>query len=154
MNAISGIQFPVDDGLCTQFPIEIILRRDKLVRTRASIRHASNVSDERRLDTQKFEAAWQDAELPKVKEIIAEAKTVLQLSTQNRFSDEGLVLEISGPDQEHLTLIDLPDYFISTRTGQDSSDIELVNKIADQYVLNSRPVVLAIVSGKNDYKIR
>lgn len=38
LNAISAIQFPIHDGLCTQFPTEIVLCQEQGVRTKASIR--------------------------------------------------------------------------------------------------------------------
>lgn len=152
LHAISGIQFPVDDGICTQFPTEIILRREDIVRTKASIRHVPGISKERRADLEAFESTWESTELSNLGNIIRDAKKVMQLDERKRFSDESLVLEISGPKQEHLTLIDLPSYFMSTQTGQSSNDITLVNEIAERYVSNPRAVVLAILSGKNDFE--
>lgn len=152
LNAISGLEFPVGSGVCTQFPTEIILRRDDVVRTKASIRHASEIDDDRRLKIQKFETKWQHADLSKLQTIITEVKEVLHFDENSRFSSDSLVLNISGPDQEHLTLIDLPGFFISTKTDQTEEDIGLVNRIADRYASNSRAVVLAVISGKNDFQ--
>lgn len=150
LHAISGIQFPIHDGLCTQFPTEIVLRREQSVRTKASIRHHSGSSKQRRSDFEAFETKWQSSQLSDLKDIISDAKKVLQLNDRNRFSNESLVLEISGPDQEHLTLIDLPGFIVSTQTGQSSNDIRLVNDIAKRYTSNNRAVVLAVVSGRTD----
>lgn len=152
LQAISGIQFPIEAGICTQFPTEIILRREDVVRTKAYIRHASTVSDQQRSGFETFAMEWHNTELSRLPEIIDGAQKILQLTERKRFADESLVLEISGPDQEHLTLIDLPGLFVSTQQGQSSSDITLVNEIAKRYVSNTRAVVLAVISGRNDFE--
>lgn len=152
LHAISGIQFPIDDGLCTQFPTEIVLRREQVVRTKASIRYAPDISERQCSNFESFEAKWQNTQLSNLKHIISDAKQILQLNDRKRFSAESLVLEICGLDQEHLTLIDLPGFFVSTQTGQSSSDITLVNEIAKRYVSNNRAVVLAVISGRNDFE--
>lgn len=82
--------------------------------------------------------------------IITNAKETLGLSDRRGFRSETLVLEVCGPDQEHLTLIDLPGYFVSTRDGQLKTDIKLVEDIANSYILKDRAIVLAVVSAQTD----
>lgn len=110
----------------------------------------SNIALERRSEFEVFETKWQNLELCDLQHVISDAKKVMQLD--KKISDKSLVLEISSPDQEHLTLIDLPGFFVSTGEGQSPEDIALVNEIARRYVSNKRAVVLAIVSGKNDFE--
>lgn len=152
LHAISGIQFPRDDGVCTQFPTEIILRREKVISTKAFIRCPTDVPKERQADYKRFEQMWSNTSLDNLRDIIADAKTVLQLNDRKRFSPESLVLEVSGPNQEHLSLIDLPGFFVSTQINQNQSDIALVNDIAKNYISKERAIILAVVSGKNDFE--
>lgn len=152
LHAISGIQFPTDDGLCTQFPTEIILRRESIISTKASIRSPADISEQRKAEYKSFEQMWSNTSLDNLKHIITDAKAVLKLNDRKRFCPESLVLEVSGPDQEHLTLIDLPGFFVSTQVNQSQSDIELVNDIAKHYIDKERAIVLAVVSGKNDFE--
>lgn len=150
LHAISGIQFPTDDGLCTQFPTEIILRREDFVRIKASIRHHAGVPDQRCSDFEAFRLKWQDTDLASLNDIISDTKRVLHLDDRNRFSADSLVLEICGPDQENLSLIDLPGFFVSTQTDQSSTGIVDFNETAQRYVSNDRAVVLAIICGNNE----
>jgi len=152
LHAISGIQFPISDGLCTQFPTEIVLRRESETSTKASIRMLGDVDDRRKRELKTFEKKWSNASPTDLKHIIADAKAVLGLTDGKGFSPESLILEVCGPHQEHLTLIDLPGFFISTKINQDPGDIALVNEIAHHYMSKERAIVLAVVSGKTDFE--
>ena len=155
LNAISGVTFPTDDGLCTQFPTEIILRREETVANYARLhlnRDYREASEPFKKSVEAFEQRWFSFDLKQLKEIILDAKTLFGIDGQKHFSFDTLVLEICGPTQDHLTLIDLPGYFVSTQVGQHESDIGLVNKIADHYMHKKHATILAIVSGKNDFE--
>lgn len=150
LHAISGIQFPTADGRCTQFPTEIILRRENTTSTKAYIRFSTKIPAQRKIDFERFAQDWSTTSLAKLKEIMIDAKAVLKLDKTKYFCQESLVLEVSGPEQEHLTLIDLPGFFVSTQVNQSQSDITLVDDIARHYMSKERTIVLAVISGKTD----
>lgn len=67
------------------------------------------------------------------------------------FSRDVLRLEISGPDQEHLSVIDVPGIFKSTTEGVTTkADIQLVRNIVRGYMDNPRSVMLAVVPASID----
>ena len=67
------------------------------------------------------------------------------------FSNDVLRLEVSGPDQEHLSVIDVPGIFKSTTDGVTTkADIKLVRKMVKDYMDNPRSVMLAVVPANVD----
>lgn len=67
------------------------------------------------------------------------------------FSNDVLRLEISGPGQEHLSVIDVPGIFKSTTEGiTTKADIELVRSMVKGYMDNHRSVMLAVVPANTD----
>ena len=67
------------------------------------------------------------------------------------FSDDVLRVEISGPRQPHLTLVDLPGLIHAENKQQSAADVQLVKALVKSYVANTRGIILAVVSAKNDY---
>lgn len=67
------------------------------------------------------------------------------------FSNDVLLLEISGPEQEHLSVIDVPGIFKSTTEGVTTkADIQLVRNMVKGYMDNPRSVMLAVVPASID----
>jgi hypothetical protein len=72
-------------------------------------------------------------------------------TTSSAFSNNVLRVEISGPTQQHFTIVDLPSLIYSKNKLQTSTDIALVLSIVQLYMANRRSIVLAVVSAKNNY---
>jgi hypothetical protein len=67
------------------------------------------------------------------------------------FSRDILHLEICGPTQEHLSVIDVPGIFKSTTTGLTTKDdMTLVRRMVQGYMENPRSVMLAVVPANVD----
>lgn len=67
------------------------------------------------------------------------------------FSDDVLKIEICGPDQEHLSVIDVPGIFKKTTEGLTTkSDIRMVRKMVSTYMENPRAVILAVIPANVD----
>lgn len=67
------------------------------------------------------------------------------------FSNDVLRLEISGPLQEHLSVIDVPGIFKSTTEGLTTkADIDLVRCMVRSYMDNPRSVMLAVIPANVD----
>ncbi|KAJ5162314.1 hypothetical protein N7492_007706 [Penicillium capsulatum] len=62
------------------------------------------------------------------------------------FSSHVLQLEICGPDEDHVTVIDIPGIFRTTTEGRTTkADITVVRNMVLQYMRNPRSVILAVV---------
>lgn len=67
------------------------------------------------------------------------------------FSDDVLKIEICGPKQQHLSVIDVPGIFRNTTVGVTTdSDIEVVRNMVNQYMRNPRSVILAVIPANVD----
>ncbi|CAF9942508.1 hypothetical protein IMSHALPRED_003852 [Imshaugia aleurites] len=84
--------------------------------------------------------------------LIENAKAAMGISTHGKaFSKDLLRVEVSGPDRPHLTIVDLPGLIHSETKQQSASDVELVQDVVQSYMKESRSIILAVVSAKNDY---
>lgn len=72
-------------------------------------------------------------------------------SAVNAISSDVLRIEITGPSHPQLTIVDLPGLIHSENATQTAQDVELVSKLVRQYMSNSRSIILAVISGKNDF---
>lgn len=70
--------------------------------------------------------------------------------TSKNFSSDVLRIELSGPDQPHLTLVDLPGLFHAGSMKQSDNDAIAVTSLVTSYMAKARSVILAIISAKND----
>lgn len=67
------------------------------------------------------------------------------------FSNDVLKIEICGPDQEHLSVIDVPGIFKKTTEGLTTkSDICMVRNMVSNYMKNPRAVILAVIPANVD----
>jgi len=150
LEAISGLQFPRKDNLCTRFATEVILRRNETESTNASIVPANDRSEDDRkqlLDFHKCDVRAEDLE-----SLVEEARSVMGIDGDTKaFSNDVLRIELSGPHQPHLTLADLPGLFSAGNKAQSDSDAEAVRSLVLSYMRNPRSIILAVVSAKNDF---
>ncbi len=67
------------------------------------------------------------------------------------FSDDVLRIEVAGPNQEHLSVVDVPGIFRKITEGVTTQiDIANVRAMAERYMENPRSVILAVVPANVD----
>jgi len=72
-------------------------------------------------------------------------------SPQKTFSDDVLRLEVCGPMQEHLSIIDVPGIFKKTTQGLTTkSDMDMVRSMVHTYMQNPRSVMLVVIPANVD----
>ncbi len=150
LQAISGLVFPSKDNLCTRFATEVILRRASTKGLSVSImpgQDRSAVDRERLLD---FRYAIQNDE--DFAALFDNAKQVMGLTDHSSaFSKDILRVEILGPSQPQLTLVDLPGLIHSESKSLTTQDVELVTELVKSYMKNPRSIILAVITAKNDF---
>lgn len=152
LEGISGIPFPRQDGLCTRFATEIILRHDPTEQraTAMIIPHSSHTADEKsRLSA--FRQHIRDfSELPDIIEAAAKLMGVRGYGIDAdapAFSADVLRLELVGKTGLHLTIVDLPGLISVSEVEE---DVQLVENLVDSYLENSRTIILAVVPASSD----
>lgn len=149
LEAISGIPFPRQETLCTRFATEVILRktpRDKIT--------ASIVPEKGRTTTELALLRDFQHELKSQEDfssLFDKAGEAMGFPTSGKsFSKDILRVEICGPSQPQLTLVDLPGLIHTATKTQTAGDVLLVHDLVEQYLRSPRSIILAIVSAKND----
>ncbi|KAK3075634.1 hypothetical protein LTR53_000876 [Teratosphaeriaceae sp. CCFEE 6253] len=149
---------PRDSGLCTRFATQIVFRRAAEDRILVSIipdRDASPLHSSR---VKAWGRAVSSLDSDTFRSIMKEVKSLVKLADADdlglrkpTFSSDVLRLEISGPSQEHLSVIDVPGIFKSTTEGVTTkADIQLVRTMVKGYMDNPRSVMLAVVPANVD----
>ncbi|TKA65559.1 hypothetical protein B0A49_06862 [Cryomyces minteri] len=151
LEAISGVPFPKKDNLCTRFATEVILRRASQSGLTVSLvpGKARSPADQERLQQFRYELSSSND----FATLFEQAREAMGLSSVggNAFSDDILRVEIYGPKQPQLTIVDLPGLIHSHNKQQTEHDVELVAKLVARYMENPRSIILAVVSARNDF---
>ncbi|CAK47954.1 hypothetical protein M747DRAFT_264994 [Aspergillus niger ATCC 13496] len=133
LEGLTLFTFPRDSGLCTRHATQIIFRRtnDGERRITASIILGLNEPEER---------------AAQLREWIAEDIHDL---TPNSLSE--LMADISGPDEDHLSVIDVPGIFRNMTPGLTTKeDKEMVREMVESYMKNPRSIMLTVVPANVD----
>lgn len=70
----------------------------------------------------------------------------------NATSSNMLRIKIIGLSHPQLTIVDLPGLIHSENATRTAQDVELVSKLVRQCMGSSRRIILAVISGKNDFR--
>lgn len=154
LEAISGLAFPTKDNVCTRFATELILRRAPETSVTASIQPDDD--DEAPAEKERirqFKSSTVD--LKDFAVIVKEAEKFIGVGTDGHiFSKNVLRVEVSGPTQPHLTLVDLPGLYHAPDESQAAKGVGFVESLVMSYIKNKRSVVLAVVSAKSEIALQ
>ncbi|KAK7911643.1 P-loop containing nucleoside triphosphate hydrolase protein [Apiospora marii] len=152
LEAISGMSFPTKDTLCTRFATELILRRNPSVGIHVSIHPGPDRSPKDKQILEAFKYTHDDLDIG---EAIDQAKNAMGLDGGDAvFSADVLRIEVSGPTQPHLTIVDLPGLFLAGNKDQSEADAKLVESLVLSYMKKPRSIILAVVSAKSDFALQ
>lgn len=152
LEAISGMSFPTKDNLCTRFATELILRRtpDATISCTVSIIADPKRPEDEKATLSKFSPKI-DIETLNLETVVESAKDEMGLSEAKRFSNDILRVELCGPSQPHLTMVDLPGLFSARNKDQSEEDADTVERLVRRHMERPRSIILAVVSAKNDF---
>ena len=150
LEAVSGIQFPQKDNLCTRFATEVVLRRGSEKNAKVSIVPGTDRTEQEKAKLLAFQRL--DVDLTKFETLVNGARDAMGLDLDApAFSTDILRVELSGPTQPHLTLVDLPGLFRAGSKLQSDDDATAVTSLVLSYMRKTRSIILAVVSAKNDF---
>ncbi|TIC93552.1 Interferon-induced GTP-binding protein Mx3 [Colletotrichum higginsianum] len=156
LEGITGIPFPRQEGLCTRFPTEIILRHsNEPLRTKASIRPHSGRSAEMARTLRSYEREMKEdlSDLPVAIEEVSKLMGIRGFTdsqTDAAFASDALRIEVTGPTGLQLSIVDLPGLISVANEEQSEADVEAVHAMVRGYLSSSRTIILAVVQASND----
>ncbi|KAM5388265.1 hypothetical protein ACJA88_000129 [Fusarium oxysporum] len=154
LEAVSGKQFPIKDGLCTRFATELVLRRDRHISIKVSITPGESRFGE---DKERLENWIPTASIDEecLGAVTKEAEAMMAIPTgTGEFYEDTLRVELTGPEQPHLTMVDLPGLFRGGNKSQSDADISIVHDMVERYMARPRSIILTVVSAKYEYVLQ
>ena len=155
LESLTGFCLPRDAGLCTRYATQITCCRDPQKSVSISIIAGPNADSARKERLQTFHRVVENISGDDFVQIYEEANKIMGIrsedstndGSQTTFSEDILKVEISGPDQDHLTVIDVPGIFRTATPGLTTEDdITLVYNMVKRYMKNPRTIILAVIS--------
>ena len=155
LEGITGIPFPRQDGVCTKFATEIILRHEPHTsRTTATVIPHGRRSEQ---EKERFHSYRRDlADFSELPSVISDAASLMRIRGHSDVQDgpafgaDVLRIEVVGNTGLHLTVVDLPGLISVNSDEQTDEDVELVANLVDGYLESSRTIILAVIQATND----
>ncbi|KAI1743085.1 interferon-induced GTP-binding protein Mx [Xylaria scruposa] len=153
LEALTEIPFPRSENLCTRFATEISLRREAT--NKLTIRvipdDARPVEEQRKIK----EFTQSITNFDELHMVMNNAMMIMGISnpkgaSNKTFSKDVLSIEIEGPSQPQVTLVDIPGLISTSVRGVSEADITTVAAITDRYISQPRTICLAVVQASND----
>ncbi|KAJ6161601.1 hypothetical protein N7485_009831 [Penicillium canescens] len=180
LQAITEVSFPVKDGTCTRFPIQISFRQTSAAKelpVKATIVPGRQSENDGALLARIRDFAVERKELTTnvIKEIIEKATECIfgphQPGKRVSLSDATLRIERSGPDEMHWTIIDLPglirgdkknpkEHGLNGANGDGPEDTSMrmnaavASDLARRYLSNNRNIVLVVIDDVDVERLR
>jgi interferon-induced GTP-binding protein Mx1 len=142
LSALSGLEFPSSNELCTRCPTQIIMTKDDQFKTTVCLQRYQKTD----------EAEPELKELSDTNEIMhAIEKITKQLVDEGQvISDDCIVIRARGPNLPNLSVIDLPGIVRTVGDGEDKSMIPRVKALVERFMKQSRTIILAVIPANVD----
>ncbi|TVY45716.1 Interferon-induced GTP-binding protein [Lachnellula subtilissima] len=160
LEGLTNLPFPRDSGLCTRHPTQIVFNRSKVSMIEASIMQASGQAESTVAALAKFGkrqvTSLDEQSFMNLLALASECMGLPPAGTKRdpemvSFSDNILKLELSGPEYENFSVVDLPGLFRKPTLGQTTKeDMTLVRGMVARYLSNPRSIILAVVPANVD----
>jgi hypothetical protein len=145
------VELPSASELTTRCPIRLRMKLSDERSARVSVqwkKPPSNESGKELAFPVKIIAEDEWAKLP---DAIAEAQRHIIDITGKEVASDVVEVEITGPQCEDLTVVDLPGIVRTTGKGESENLGEDIKELTDTYLKNSRCVILAVVPANVDF---
>lgn len=159
LEAPTRFRFPVSDGVCTTFPIRLVLQRSAAdetyvtspILTRQQISPHGNEDEVQRSTQEAIEKYQESIQAKQNASNTAQNSHLATEGASKTFSAGVVEIERHGPDVPFLEITDLPGLFYSTNREQDDAGRQIVQDIAKSFVKSERNVVILVIQGRSQY---
>ncbi|KAI1144894.1 interferon-induced GTP-binding protein Mx2 [Nemania diffusa] len=154
LESLTGFAFPRGTKLCTRYATQITCRREVKEGVSVSIIPRPGADDDLKAKLIAFRRDLPTLDNQALALIFAEANEAMRIRPDiddanlslDAFSQDILKIEISGPDQTHLTVIDVPGIFrVATPGLTTKTDAAMVRNMVKAYIANRRTIILAVI---------
>ncbi|KAI0604139.1 Dynamin family protein, partial [Pyrenophora tritici-repentis] len=159
LESLTGIPFPRGQELCTRYATQITHRREAHQRIDISIFPGPHASQDHKRELELYRKQVQTTaqlrtEFPDILtqvDALMSIKTIANTAGENTFSEDVLKIEKCGPNEDYLTIIDVPGIFRNIDEGVTTKkDKKLVEDMVKRYIKDSRTIILAVLPSNVD----
>ncbi|KAL1867172.1 hypothetical protein VTK73DRAFT_4284 [Phialemonium thermophilum] len=158
LESLCGIPFPKAQSLCTRHATQITSRRSDEESVKITINPGPHASELHRKQLEKFRQTLPSGQnlRERFADILAEANKSMGLRAEaskgegDIFSEDVLKVEIQGPNEDYLTVIDVPGIFRTTMEGTTKNDMAMVKELVRGYIKDDRTIILAVLPSNVD----
>ncbi|KAK4141371.1 P-loop containing nucleoside triphosphate hydrolase protein [Dichotomopilus funicola] len=154
LESLTGFHFPRAPGLCTRYVTQITCRRVDQESASISIIPSAGADAAQKEKLRGFYAETKNIAGEDFAKIFRDASAAMGIRGDGEegkgkgdtFSDHVLKIEISGPTQTPLTVIDVPGIFRRSTPGVTTdADMALVRGMIERAIKDERTIILAVV---------
>ncbi|KAF4960727.1 hypothetical protein FGADI_742 [Fusarium gaditjirri] len=158
LESVTGIPFLRGQTLCTRHATQISSRRRDVESVNISIIPGPNASEDHRKHLEAFRRTESSSSEFRLNftDIMKKAHEQMGLRSDLSkgqgaiFSEDVLKVEIYGPQEDLLTIIDVPGMFRVAGDGTTKDDMEMVNNLVRKYIKDERTIILAVLPSNVD----
>ncbi|KAL8965577.1 MAG: hypothetical protein Q9183_003776 [Haloplaca sp. 2 TL-2023] len=157
LEGLTGLPFPRDSTLCTRFATHITFKRASTTNINVSIipDKSTSKAEVERLRAWK-KTGMKSLDRKEFSTILAEIHNAMRIGetidgVKQTFSDDVLKIEVAGPNEQHLSVVDVPGIFRMAEEGKTTTtDMANVRAMAKRHMANSRSVILPVIPANVD----
>ncbi|EGU72789.1 hypothetical protein FOPG_17735 [Fusarium oxysporum f. sp. conglutinans race 2 54008] len=158
LESVTGLPFLRGQTLCTRHATQISSRRQDVESVNISIIPGPNASEDHRKHLEAFRRTESSSSEFRLHftDIMKKAHEQMGLRSDLSkgqgaiFSEDVLKVEIYGPQEDLLTIIDVPGMFRVAGDGTTKDDMEMVNNLVRKYIKDERTIILAVLPSNVD----
>ncbi|KAM3508370.1 hypothetical protein MY10362_001215 [Beauveria mimosiformis] len=154
LEGLTGIPFPRGQGLCTRYATQITHRRESKAFINISIIPGPNASEAEKLRLEEYQKSVSTTSELKdqLSSILLEVNERMGVCTSQNpkgtktFTEDVLKIEKCGPNEDYLTVIDVPGLFEDTKHNSTTeTDKAMVQSMVRKYICNDQTIILAVL---------
>ena len=153
LTSISMVELPSSEKLTTRCPIMLQMKRGEKRCAEVTVEFKTDVSNNQ--ISYSFSESVDESSWDELTGHISGAQDYIMKQTaktgENDVARDIVKVRVVGPDCEDLTLIDLPGIVRSTGAGESASLVQDIQSLIDDYLANSRCVILAVHPANVDF---
>ncbi|KAL9121034.1 MAG: hypothetical protein Q9187_002408 [Circinaria calcarea] len=162
LEGLTGLPFPVASQLCTRFATKVSFRRLATAPRKKTITitiiPAKDALEPYKQKLASFSRKLTDLTAETFSDILKRAAALMGLPgpgdniehATKRFSSDVLKIEIVGPEQQQLSVVDVPGLYHNPTKEQTASDLTRVRALIESYVRDERTIIMAVLDSRNN----
>ncbi|OAR00485.1 hypothetical protein LLEC1_00810 [Akanthomyces lecanii] len=154
LESLTGIPFPRGQELCTRYATQITHRRESETYIGVTVIPGPGASETEKDELEKYHRSVSTTselhdELPTILEEVNKLmgiRTAQNPDGTKTFSEDVLKIEKCGPNEDYLTVIDVPGIFrITTNNVTTETDKAMVRSMVQKYIRDDQTIILAVL---------